>query len=111
MKVLNNEIFELHAEFCKTLANPKRLIIISALAKREMSVGELSDLLNSSLATTSQHLKALRDKEIVKIKKDAQRVYYHLNDKDIFLACNKIREVIIKINKNRMRKILDLGPF
>ncbi len=105
MKVKNNEIFEIHADFCKTLANPKRLIIINALEKREMSVGELSNLLDTSLATTSQHLKTLRDKEIVKVRKEAQKVYYYLNEKEIVTVCNNIREIIIKINKNKTNMI------
>jgi len=107
MKILNYEIFDIHADFCKTLANSKRLIIITALEHKELSVGEISKLLNTSLATTSQHLKILRDKEIVKVRKDAQKVYYYLNDKGIVYACNKIREIIVKINKNKSNMITE----
>jgi hypothetical protein len=42
MKIKNHEIFELHAEFCKVLSNPKRLMIIALLSKRDLSVGEIS---------------------------------------------------------------------
>jgi len=101
MKVLNYEIFNIHAEFCKTLANPKRLIIITALEKKEMTVGELSEILKTSLSTTSQHLKVLRDRDIVNLKKDGQKSYYYLTDKNLVYACNRIREIIIKLYKKR----------
>ncbi len=101
MRVKNNKIFELHAAFCKTLANPKRLIIITALEKKEMTVGELAKLLETSLSTTSQHLKILRDRDIVDVKKDGKKSYYFLNDKELVYATNRIREIILKLYRKK----------
>ena len=39
------DIFELHADLCKTLSNPKRLMILALLAKKEMSVGEIAEVI------------------------------------------------------------------
>jgi ArsR family transcriptional regulator len=107
MKVRNYEIFELHAEFCKTMAHPKRLIIVTALEDREMTVGEFTELLDMPIANVSQHLKALRDHDIVTTRKDGQKVYYSLTDKRLIEACNLIREIIASLYK-RKDKMMDL---
>jgi ArsR family transcriptional regulator len=107
MKVRNYEIFELHAEFCKTMAHPKRLIIVTALENREMTVGEFVELLNMPIANVSQHLKALRDHDIVTTRKDGQKVYYSLTDKRLNEACDLIREIIASLYK-RKGKMMDL---
>jgi ArsR family transcriptional regulator len=107
MKVRNYEIFELHAEFCKTMAHPKRLIIVSALEDREMTVSEFAELLDMPIANVSQHLKALRDHDVVTTRKDGQKVYYSLTDKRLNRACDLIREIIASLYK-RKGKMMDL---
>jgi ArsR family transcriptional regulator len=107
MKVRNYEIFELHAQFCKTMAHPKRLIIVTALENKEMTVGEFAELLDMPIANVSQHLKALRDHDIVTTRKDGQKVYYSLTDERLIEACNLIREIISGLYK-RKGKMMDL---
>ena len=41
---VDNDVFEMQADICKTLANPTRLRILHALREGEKSVGELPDL-------------------------------------------------------------------
>lgn len=108
MKVSNYEIFEIHAEFCKTLANPKRLIIIRALENTERTVGEFSEILNLPIANISQHLKALRDHDIVTTRKEGQKVYYSLTDPRLVDACDLIRQIIVDLNK-RKGKIINVN--
>jgi ArsR family transcriptional regulator len=107
MKVRNYEIFELHAAFCKTLSNPKRLIILTALGEKEMTVGEFSDLLTLPIANVSQHLKVLRDLDIVTTRKDGHKVYYALTDDRLIEACNLIRKIIVDLHK-RKGKMMNL---
>lgn len=106
MKVRNHEIFEIHAEFCKTLANPKRLLIIRALKLKERTVTDFANLLDLPIANVSQHLKALRDRDIVTTRKDGQKVYYSLTDPRLVNACDTIRKIIVDINK-RKGKVID----
>ena len=103
----NYEIFEIHAEFCKAIAHPKRLIIIRALGDKEITVGEFVDLLELPIANISQHLKALRDQDIVTTRKEGQKVYYSLADQRLVDACDMIREIIVELNKKKGR-IIDL---
>ena len=62
------------------LADPTRRHIIELLATREQTFGELADHFEMSRPAVSQHLKVLRDAEIVASRPDAQRRVYRLND-------------------------------
>ena len=107
MKVRNYEIFKLHATFCKTMANPKRLIILTALGEKEMTVGEFSELLSLPIANVSQHLKLLRDQDIVTARKEGNKAYYTLTDDRLIEACNLVRTIIVDLHK-RKGKIMNL---
>jgi DNA-binding transcriptional ArsR family regulator len=62
------------------LADPTRRHIIELLATREQTFGELADRFEMSRPAVSQHLKVLRDANIVASRPDAQRRVYRLND-------------------------------
>lgn len=62
------------------LADPTRRNIVELLASGEQSFGELADRFEMSRPAVSQHLKVLRDAEIVTARADAQRRVYRLND-------------------------------
>jgi len=101
MRIENKEIFEIHAGVCKTLANPIRLMILAILAKREMSVGEMVEVIGVSLTNISQHLATLRAKNIVKARKEGRQTYYSLIDKRLIDACNIIRAVLLEDMKKQ----------
>jgi len=62
------------------LADPTRRHIIELLAAREQTFGELAARFEMSRPAVSQHLKVLRDANIVASRPDAQRRVYRLND-------------------------------
>ncbi|MCD6248985.1 MAG: winged helix-turn-helix transcriptional regulator [candidate division Zixibacteria bacterium] len=101
MKIVNTEIFQIHSEVCKTLANPTRLMILALLAKKEMSVGEIVDVIGVHLANISQHLGTLRSKNIVKARREGHLVFYSLVDRRLIEACNLIRLAILEDMKKR----------
>ena len=101
MEIWNYEIFQLHADYCKMLANPKRLMILALLSRKEMSVGDIADRLDTPLPTTSQHLTALRHKHIVEARKEGQTVYYSITDPRLMEACILIRSVLLDGMKKR----------
>ena len=110
MKIENQEIFKLHAEFCSTLANPTRLMILAVLAKREMSVGEIAEVVGVRMANISQNLSALRSKNIVKSRREGQMVYYSLVDPRLLEACLIIRSVLLDNLKKRGLVAGDFDP-
>tara|TARA_B100001989_G_C24525551_1_gene458447 strand:- start:1396 stop:1740 length:345 start_codon:yes stop_codon:yes gene_type:complete len=64
----------------KALSNEKRLAIICALYKGERSVGELEEIVGLSQSALSQHLARLRRDKLVSTRREAQTIYYSLND-------------------------------
>lgn len=62
------------------LADPTRRHIVELLATGEQTFGELADRFEMSRPAVSQHLRVLRDAEIVSSRPDAQRRVYRLND-------------------------------
>jgi ArsR family transcriptional regulator len=88
------ELFQLHASVCKGLADPKRLLIINALRDGELAVNEICSKLELAQANVSQHLSILRDKGLVRTRRDGQSVYYSLTSEKIITAMDLLREVM-----------------
>jgi ArsR family transcriptional regulator len=91
---LEQELHELHAGLCSALADPKRLMILYALAGGPLSVGDLSDRLRLLQPTTSRHLKTLRDRGLVSAQRVGATVIYSLNDRRLIEALDMLRAVM-----------------
>ena len=88
------EIYQLHAEICQALADPKRLLILNALRDGRRSVGELVVALDLRQANVSQHLGVLRQRSMVVAEREGAQVYYHLAHPKIIQALDILREVL-----------------
>jgi DNA-binding transcriptional ArsR family regulator len=66
------------AALLKSLSNESRLLILCNLISGEKCVGELNDRIPLSQSALSQHLARLRNDNMVKIRKEAQTVYYSI---------------------------------
>jgi ArsR family transcriptional regulator, virulence genes transcriptional regulator len=89
-------LFELHADVCKTLSNPVRLRIINKLQEGEITVGALAKKLGIRQAHVSQHLAVLRQRGVVKARREGPNIYYGISNQKIIKACNLIREVLLE---------------
>lgn len=67
----------------KIMAHEKRLLILCSLVGGEMAVGPLSESVGLSQPTLSQHLAAFRHQGYVTTRRDAQTVYYRLNNDSV----------------------------
>lgn len=65
------------------MANAKRLLILCNLLDYELSVGELSKLVDLAQSPLSQHLSKLRAWSLVKARRDGQMVYYSLASEEV----------------------------
>ncbi len=88
-------IYNLQAEISKTLANPIRLAILHNLRDGERSVNELTEILGISQSNLSQHLAIMRQKGILKTRKQGTNIYYSVTNPKINQACDTVREVLI----------------
>lgn len=86
-------IYRLHAEFCKTLADTNRLLIISELSKGEASVGELTRKLKLSQSNMSRHLGLMRERGLVGTRREGSNIFYRLADLRIAEAITLLKQV------------------
>lgn len=64
----------------KAMSHPLRLKILCTLGEEEVSVQDIVDNVGTSQSNISQHLAILRDKGILASRKDANRVFYRIDD-------------------------------
>ncbi|MFQ5798219.1 MAG: ArsR/SmtB family transcription factor [Bacteroidota bacterium] len=102
---MNKALFQLHAEVCKTLANPKRLEILDLLRDGELNVSDLVSQMRVSKANVSQHLAVMRRAGIVGTRRDGANVYYRVSNPKVTKACELMREVLTE-HHSRTQKIL-----
>jgi DNA-binding transcriptional ArsR family regulator len=72
------------AEFYKLLGNSTRLKIIFALGKGELCVCDIANVLGLSIPATSQQLKLLRQRGLVRHRNDGRMAYYSLTKPKLF---------------------------
>jgi len=93
--VMTQDLFDLHADICKTLASPARLRIIDALRDRELAVGEIGEMIGARKANVSQHLAVMRRRGIIVGRRSGTSVYYRLASPKVLQACELMRQVLI----------------
>ena len=93
---MGNKLYELHAQMCQIFTSPKRLEILNLLRDKELSVGELAKRTSLRQANLSQHLGILREKGIVKTRREGVTIYYSLSNPKILKAFDIIREMLLE---------------
>lgn len=88
-------IYELQAEISKTLAHPLRLAILHSLRDGEKTVNELAEMFGANQSNLSQHLSLLRQRGIVKARKQGANSFYRTANPKINQACDMMREVLL----------------
>ena len=96
MRIPELEIFELQAKLCATMGNATRLRIIEVLKVGEASVGAIAEALGCTVSTASQHLRLMRDANLVAGRKDGQAVYYRLRSPKAVEYCQMVRKLLIE---------------
>ena len=74
------EVAQEQAEICKIFGNPNRILILWVLGSHEMSVGDISEAIHSTLPNTSQHLRLMRDKGVLTCRREGHVIYYRVDD-------------------------------
>ncbi len=82
------------AAMLKALGNEKRLMILCKLLEQgEMSVMALTTQVGLSQSALSQHLAKMRDEQIVGFRREAQQVFYHVNDPKVRQILSTLKTV------------------
>ncbi len=76
--LLDGEALPLLTRISTGLREPVRLQLLAALLPGERSVTELTQLLARSQPSVSKHLRVLRDQQLVRTRRDRNRVFYRI---------------------------------
>ena len=93
---MEEKMFQMHAEVCKSMANPTRLKIMNLLREGEKSVEDLRNRLGLPKANLSQHLSILRQRRIVSTRRVGLNIYYKIANPKMIKACDILREVLFE---------------
>jgi ArsR family transcriptional regulator len=93
----STQLWELQADICQTLANPKRLQILHLLKGGELSVGAMVRALGLPKANLSQHLSLMRQKGILASRRSGTTIFYRLTTPEITQACQIMRGVLREV--------------
>ena len=74
---------QLLAETFRVLGDPTRVKIVFALAQEELCVCDLATIVGASQSAVSHSLRALRQMDLVRYRKQGKIAYYSLDDDHI----------------------------
>ncbi|WP_373085130.1 ArsR/SmtB family transcription factor [Sneathiella sp.] len=77
------------------MSNKHRLLILCNLVETERSVGELEKIVGLSQSALSQHLARLRKEEVVKTRRDAQTIYYSLQNENVTDVLQLLHDIFV----------------
>ena len=77
----------------KAMSHPLRLKILCVLGEKEVSVQDIVERVGTSQSNISQHLAIMRDKGVLRTRKDANRVFYRVGDVRTLELVTMMRDV------------------
>ena len=99
---MEDQLYDLHAQICRSLAHPRRLKIIDALREGEKCVNDLVEELGIAQATISRHLAPMRHLGVVLDRRDGQNVYYRLASPRIITAYDTMHQFAMEFLQSRI---------
>lgn len=91
-----DEHIEQASRAMKAMSHPLRLKILCILGDQEISVQDIVDKVGTTQSNISQHLAILRDKGVLRTRKDANRVYYRVGDTRTLRLISLMRDVFCR---------------
>ena len=94
-QILDPEKLDCMANRLKAIAHPTRITIINLLQTNgKLSVGEIQKNLKIEQAATSNHLRILKDQQIVTSTRDGKNKYYSLRTEKLSAVINCIEQCV-----------------
>lgn len=87
-------IYQVKAEFFKTLGHPARIRVLELLRDGECSVGELIPAVGIEASHLSQQLGIMRRANILQVRRDGAAVRYSVTDARIFELLEVARAIL-----------------
>ena len=82
-------------ETLRAIAHPQRLLIVEMLfQKKSMNVTEIYEYLGIEQAVASHHLRILKDRGVVQVRRDGKNSYYSLTSDEYFTILEVLNQVL-----------------
>ncbi|MFD7629756.1 ArsR/SmtB family transcription factor [Streptomyces sp. NPDC059851] len=101
-------LYQLKAEFFKTLGHPARIRVLELLSEREHAVGELLPEVGIEAASLSQQLAVLRKANLVATRREGSNVYYRLTSPDVAELLRVARGILSGVLEGQAELLADL---
>ncbi|MHC3469851.1 ArsR/SmtB family transcription factor [Streptomyces sp. 7R007] len=101
-------LYQLKAEFFKTLGHPARIRVLELLSEREHAVAEMLPEVGIEPAHLSQQLAVLRRANLVVTRKEGSTVYYSLTTPQVAELLRVARSILSGVLAGQAELLADL---
>ena len=108
---MTRPIYQVKADFFKTLAHPARIRVLELLRNGELSVGELIPEVGLEASHLSQQLAVLRRANILQTRKNGTTVRYSVTDERIFDLLEVAKAIITSTLAESTQLIAELNDL
>src|SRR6266702_1737839 len=105
---VSTPLYQLKAEFFKTLGHPARIRILELLSEREHAVAEMLPEVGIEPAHLSQQLAVLRRANLVVTRTEGSTVYYSLPSPDVAELLRVARTILSGVLAGQAELLADL---
>jgi DNA-binding transcriptional ArsR family regulator len=105
---MSRPLYQLKAEFFKTLGHPARIRVLELLSEREYAVAELLPQVGIEAAHLSQQLAVLRRAGLVVTRKEGSTVFYSLTSPHVAELLTVARTILTTVLSGQVELLADL---
>ncbi|MCQ4206260.1 ArsR/SmtB family transcription factor [Streptomyces longispororuber] len=105
---MSTPLYQLKAEFFKTLGHPARIRVLELLSEREHAVAEMLPEVGIEPAHLSQQLAVLRRANLVTTRKEGSNVHYSLANPHVAELLRVARTILTGVLSNQAELLADL---
>jgi ArsR family transcriptional regulator len=105
---VSRPLYQLKAEFFKTLGHPVRIRVLELLVERDRAVAELIPELGIEPANLSQQLAVLRRAGLVVARKEGSAVHYSLTSPEVAELLSVARRILTSVLTGQVELLQDL---
>ncbi|MGW2705390.1 ArsR/SmtB family transcription factor [Streptomyces sp. NPDC001340] len=105
---MSTPLYQLKAEFFKTLGHPARIRVLELLSEREHAVAEMLPEVGIEPAHLSQQLAVLRRANLVRTRKEGSNVYYSLATPEVAELLRVARTILSGVLAGQAELLADL---
>jgi ArsR family transcriptional regulator len=108
---MTRPIYQVKADFFKTLAHPARIRVLELLRDGERSVGELIPEVGLESSHLSQQLAVLRRANVLQARKEGTTVLYSVTDERMFELLEVAKAIITSTLAESTQLIAELNSL